>query len=310
MDFSFSGLAGSVSAAVSLPTYLSGRRAPANLKRIRRVRAKPGGGLPVRRWKARARGNVLEDGSVRRSVPRGAWREALDFTVSIPPRRARSPRNEDRHAHYRCDARVAGGRTGASDSRASSPQATWQGRWQVGPNGSAQWPMTPADASTRPGRATTRINPGIIHRHRKCVIERAPPRRPRGRRASVGRAPEGRSHTPYHHGVWDRPSVTLSDPENRGAAGQGKSEQGRDRSPSQSSREWKLEFGMEEARERRAGGGEEFQAIGLVRGAGHGQRGGGVGEREELSAEVSPGSVAGARVKGEPGDWNRFILTG
>jgi hypothetical protein len=46
--------------------------------------------------------------------------------------------------------------------------------------------------------------------------------------------------------------------------------------------------------------GKEFQAIGLVRSAVTGNEGG-VSEREELSAEVLPGSVARARVVLEPG---------
>jgi hypothetical protein len=56
--------------------------------------------------------------------------------------------------------------------------------------------------------------------------------------------------------------------------------------------------------------GYEFQAIGLVRSAVTGSEGDG-GKREELSAEVLPGSVAGAGVEGEPGgNGERFILTG
>jgi hypothetical protein len=56
---------------------------------------------------------------------------------------------------------------------------------------------------------------------------------------------------------------------------------------------------MEEVRERKSGRGYEFQAIGLVRSAVTGSEGDG-GKREELSAEVLPGSVAGAGVEGEP----------
>jgi hypothetical protein len=180
----------------------------------------------------------------------------------------------------------------------------------IGPRMCAGRPMKAADGPSRRAWRGSGSGGGITGRRRNPAIAPAPPRRPGGRQASVGRAPEGRSHTPYHHGVWDRPSVTLSDSENRGAAGQGKSEQGRDRSPSQSSRELKLEFGMEEARERKAGGGKSSRPS-VSFGAWVTGSEGGVGKREELSAEVLPESDAGARVEGsETGTGERFILTG
>src|SRR5512137_196789 len=132
--------------------------------------------------------------------------------------------------------------------------------------------------------------------------------RPRPAAHKVDRqASGGRQKTdptlPTINGVWDRSSVTLSDPEIPGAAGRGKSGQEGDLGPVRSRGDWSWRSESMTRPGGRNSGREECQAVVLVRSAVAGIEGR-VGENEESRAEVLPGNDAGSPGRAAK-SWNR-----